>query len=193
MADDGNYGTGDIGLSQSMQHDATDMYGMTQTALQQFPPEFLQIYLRNQGIGHPGINHNEFQARGTWTQQEDEQLTNAVLQLGTKKWTDIAKFVPTRTSKQCRERWFHRLDPSIRREPFEPWEDQIIIEKQKEIGNRWAIIAQQIPGRSPSAVKNRWYSGLKNHHATHVQVDLNAMALMEQMTHDDSLVQNTDL
>ena len=193
MADDGNYGPSDMGMPQGLPQDATDMFGLPQAAMQQIPPDLLQIYMRSQGIGHPGMNQNEFQARGTWTQQEDEQLTNAVHQLGTKKWTDIAKFVPTRTSKQCRERWFHRLDPSIRRDPFEPWEDQIIIEKQKEIGNRWAIIAQQIPGRSPSAVKNRWYSGLKNHHTTHAQMDLNALAMMEQLPHDDTLPPNADL
>ena len=92
-----------------------------------------------------------------------------VHQLGPKKWTDIARFVPTRTSKQCRERWHHCLDPQIRHEPFEPWEDQLILEKQREIGNKWSIIAQQLPGRSPASVKNRWYSSLKtntNHIAT---------------------------
>ena len=183
MADDGNYVSSDIGIPQGIPQDSVDMYGLPQSMMQQIPQELLQIYMRSQGIGNPGMNQNEFQARGTWTQQEDEQLTSAVRQLGTKKWTDIAKFVPTRTSKQCRERWFHRLDPNIRRDPFEPWEDQIIIEKQKEIGNKWAIIAQQIPGRTPSAVKNRWYSGLKNHHATHAQMDLNALAMMEQMPH----------
>ena len=104
-------------------------------------------------------------------------MLSAVHQLGPKKWVDIAKFVPTRTSKQCRERWFHRLDPEIRHEPFEPWEDQIIITKQREIGNKWATIAQELQGRSPSAVKNRWYSGLKNYHTTHAQMNLEAMSL----------------
>ena len=99
--------------------------------------------------------------RGCWTQQEDDQLMSAVEQLGSKKWTDIARFVPSRTSKQCRERWFNRLRPDLKHEPFEPWEDHLIIQKQKEIGNKWSVIAQLLPGRSPGAIKNRWYSGLK--------------------------------
>ena len=115
---------------------------------------------------------NEFTARGSWTQQEDEQLIQAVNQFGPKKWIEIAKFVPTRTSKQCRERWHHRLDPEIKHEPFEPWEDQIILDKQREIGNRWSLIAHQLPGRSASAVKNRWYSGLKSQHPTHAQMEI---------------------
>jgi hypothetical protein len=72
--------------------------------------------------------------------------------------------VPTRTAKQCRERWFNRLCPEIKHEPFAAWEDTFIVEKQKELGNRWSVIARMLPGRSTNAVKNRWYSGLK---ATH--------------------------
>jgi hypothetical protein len=56
------------------------------------------------------------------------------------------------------------LAPDIRHYPFDAWEDQIIIDTQREIGNRWAVIAQKIPKRSPSSIKNRWYSGLKHCH-----------------------------
>ncbi|KAL7448218.1 hypothetical protein ACHAWC_000450 [Mediolabrus comicus] len=34
----------------------------------------------------------------------------------------------------------------------------ILIEAQKELGNRWAEIARRIPGRSENSVKNRWYN-----------------------------------
>ena len=134
-----------------------------------------------------GSRPNEFTARGSWTQAEDEQLINAVSQLGPKKWIDIAKFVPTRTSKQCRERWHHRLDPAIKHDPFEPWEDQIIIEKQREIGNKWSVIAHELPGRSPSSIKNRWYSGLRSQHPTHAQMDMTSinMGLHQPQMDDD--------
>ena len=146
------------------------------------PPELYQLLFRGQAGMKNGSQPNEFTARGSWTQQEDEQLIAAVQQLGPKKWIDIAKFVPTRTSKQCRERWHHRLDPQIKHEPFEAWEDQLIIEKQREIGNRWAVIAHQLPGRSASAIKNRWYSGLKSQHPTHAQMDITMgmVALQQQ-------------
>jgi hypothetical protein len=101
--------------------------------------------------------------RGPWSSSEDEQLLNAVARLGAAKWTDIAKFVPTRTSKQCRERWFNCLCPEIKHDAFQPWEDQVIIDRQRELGNRWALIARHLPGRSTNAIKNRWYSGLRSH------------------------------
>lgn len=105
---------------------------------------------------------NEISVKGTWTVQEDELLKDAVKKLGNTKWTDIAKLVPSRTAKQCRERWHNRLSPELKHGPFEPWEDNIIIQRQSEIGNRWSLIANELRGRSPGSVKNRWYAGLKN-------------------------------
>lgn len=157
----------------------------------QLPPELYSIlFMKSQNMAKSGSQPNEFTARGSWTQQEDEQLIAAVQQLGPKKWKDIAKFVPTRTSKQCRERWHHRLDPSIKHEPFEPWEDKLIIEKQREIGNRWSVIAHQLPGRSASAIKNRWYSGLKSQHPTHAQMDI--PMLIPQTPDSQSLLDPVD-
>jgi hypothetical protein len=124
-------------------------------------PEVFNLLMQMQGAGMPDPRDTNLINRGTWTQVEDELLTNAVRKFGSKKWTDIAKLVPNRTSKQCRERWCNRLAPNVKHEPFEPWEDQIIIDKQRELGNRWSIIARQLEGRSANAVKNRWYSGLK--------------------------------
>jgi hypothetical protein len=99
--------------------------------------------------------------RGTWAKHEDEILIRTVARFGSKKWTEISKFVPSRTAKQCRERWFNRLDPSLKKEPFEPWEDNLIVERQRELGNRWARIAESLPGRNPDSVKNRWYITLE--------------------------------
>ncbi|KAH0788716.1 Myb-like DNA-binding domain containing protein [Histomonas meleagridis] len=143
---------------------------------------------------------NSMITRGTWNQQEDEMLTTAVNQLGPKKWTDIAKFVPTRTPKQCRERWFQRLQPGIRHDPFEPWEDQVIIQSQKELGNRWSLIAQKLQGRSPSSIKNRWYSGLRNQTQARAQlemglnqIDPNLLLAHENGNNQDSVHNNNNL
>ncbi|OHT01796.1 Myb-like DNA-binding domain containing protein [Tritrichomonas foetus] len=136
-------------------------------------PDLLTLILQMQST--PIDKTSDMINRGSWSQQEDDMLINAVEQLGPKKWTDIAKFVPSRTSKQCRERWFNRLCPDLKHEPFEPWEDNIIIQKQREIGNRWAIIARELPGRSTNSIKNRWYSGLKTQHELSAQITLNPM------------------
>jgi hypothetical protein len=99
--------------------------------------------------------------RGLWTDSEDEQLREAVLRFGTNHWDSVTEVVPTRTAAQCRERWTFRLRPGLNKGPFEHWEDEIILKERARIGNRWAVIAREIPGRTSSAVKNRWYSELR--------------------------------
>jgi hypothetical protein len=117
--------------------------------------------MQMQGATRPNVNDSSLINHGAWSQMEDELLASGVRRFGSKKWTEIAKMVPNRTAKQCRERWCNRLAPTVRHEPFEAWEDDIIVEKQRELGNRWSVIARQLRGRSANAVKNRWYSGLK--------------------------------
>ena len=141
-------------------------------ALQGIPivPDIINLIIQMQQNGQMDAKPQEMVTRGSWTQVEDDLLMGAVQQFGPKKWTEVAKMVPTRTSKQCRERWFNRLSPELKHDPFEPWEDEIILQRQKEIGNRWSLIARQLPGRSPNAIKNRWYSGLKGQHEPLAQI-----------------------
>ena len=123
-------------------------------------PELFQMFMQLQSALPAGMQLRA-NSHGSWSSQEDEQLIHAITELKIKKWGDVAKCVPTRSSKQCRDRWFNHLAPELRHEPFERWEDEIILNRQKQIGNKWSTIAKELNGRSSSAVKNRWYSALK--------------------------------
>jgi hypothetical protein len=85
-----------------------------------------------------------------------------VQQYGTNQWNLVAESIPERTPCQCRERWTFRISPTLNKEPFQKWEDDLIIRARKSLGNRWKLIATKLPGRSYGAVKNRWYSVLRN-------------------------------
>ena len=47
-------------------------------------------------------------------------------------------------AKQCRERWHHHLCPGISKAPWSKEEDDIIIELQATIGNKWAEMARSV-------------------------------------------------
>jgi hypothetical protein len=96
-----------------------------------------------------------------WTQEEDEALRSGVREHGPRSWDAIARAVPGRAPKSCRLRWCQHLAPDLDSRPFTPQEDEEIIQKQREFGNKWATIARYLRGRSDNAVKNRWNTTLR--------------------------------
>ena len=97
------------------------------------------------------------QMRIPWSREEDQKLRNLVEQQGSKlNWSSVSKLMRNRSGKQCRERWRHNLDPTIKREPWSEEENQKLLRTYDELGSKWADIARQLPGRTDNAcVTNR--------------------------------------
>uniref|UniRef100_A0A0D9WWV0 Uncharacterized protein n=1 Tax=Leersia perrieri TaxID=77586 RepID=A0A0D9WWV0_9ORYZ len=103
-----------------------------------------------------GSNDKPPLINGPWTREEDEVLRNMVIQHGNRKWAEIAKSLPGRIGKQCRERWINHLHPDIKKDVWTGEEDKILIEAHKIFGKSWSAISRYLLGRSENNIKNHW-------------------------------------
>jgi hypothetical protein len=98
--------------------------------------------------------------RRKFSPDEDIRLRALVDSMGTKSWEEIARFIPQRTARQCRDRYKNYLLESLMTDPWTPEEDAIVIQQFHRIGPKWVEIGKMLNGRSGNNVKNRWHKHL---------------------------------
>jgi Myb-like DNA-binding domain len=93
------------------------------------------------------------------------------------KWPVIAKAIPGRSGKQCRERYLNHLKPSLKLDSWSLMEDARLYHVYHSAGSKWAMIAKLLPGRTDNSVKNRF------HHLSR--------RLEKRFAHDDNSTNDT--
>jgi hypothetical protein len=93
-----------------------------------------------------------------FTPAEDFHLMNIVMRSGPNDWQSIARQMPDRNARQCRERWTNYINPVLVSAPWTSDEENLLDEKLTEFGTRWHAIAIFFPTRSKNQIKNHWQS-----------------------------------
>jgi hypothetical protein len=87
---------------------------------------------------------------------EDALLRNVVETHGLGDWEKIAECLPSRSPRQCRDRWTNYLAPELINRPFTPEEDKVLYRKVHKYGQHWECLVNFFVGRSKNDLKNRW-------------------------------------
>jgi len=85
-----------------------------------------------------------------WEPPEDATLTAVIKSLveehgwasmSDADWRLVSARMPGRSTKQCRERYFNVLDPTIVRSPWRADELDVLFRAHNDLGNSWQEIA----------------------------------------------------
>ncbi|MQM02175.1 hypothetical protein Taro_034935 [Colocasia esculenta] len=109
-----------------------------------------------------GTSSSAAMKKGPWTAAEDAILMEYVRKHGEGNWNAVQKNSGlSRCGKSCRLRWANHLRPNLKKGPFSPDEERLILELHAKFGNKWARMAAQLPGRTDNEIKNYWNTRIK--------------------------------
>lgn len=110
-----------------------------------------------------------------FTTQEDALIKHLVETVGLKGWKEVAMHLPGLSVRQVRERYVNYIQQHTAVKEWTVEEDELLVEKYKEVGSRWAQMAPLFPGRTDVHLKNRMKLLLRRMKKSSTQQDLPAI------------------
>ncbi|XP_074746989.1 snRNA-activating protein complex subunit 4 isoform X1 [Strix uralensis] len=108
--------------------------------------------------------YNKDLKRKEWTKDEDQMLLELVeeMRVGSHiPYKKIAYYMEGRDSAQLIYRWTKSVDPSLKKGPWTPEEDAMLLAAVKKYGERdWYKIRTEVPGRSDAQCRDRYLKAL---------------------------------
>ncbi|XP_071430589.1 snRNA-activating protein complex subunit 4 isoform X2 [Pithys albifrons albifrons] len=108
--------------------------------------------------------YNKDLKRKEWTKKEDEMLLELVQEMRVGShipYKKIAYFMEGRDSAQLIYRWTKSVDPNLKKGPWTPEEDAMLLAAVRKYGERdWYKIRTEVPGRSDAQCRDRYLKAL---------------------------------
>ncbi|PIL36826.1 transcription factor [Ganoderma sinense ZZ0214-1] len=93
----------------------------------------------------------------TWTPDADRRLLTAIDMYGTDNWHLVARAVSEdATTSQCQSRYLRSLDPTLKRGPWTPEEDEHLRRAAAVFGHSWVDVAAFVEGRNNEQCRERY-------------------------------------
>jgi hypothetical protein len=106
------------------------------------------------------INQTEEQSskrnRSRFHPEEDKVLMQLVIKYGIERWETIARNIPGKSARQCRERWYGHVSPFALKQAWTREDDKLLIQKVNEFGKKWVKISSFFLNRTDISLKNRF-------------------------------------
>lgn len=104
--------------------------------------------------------------RHRWQPEEDALLRAYVRRYGARDWALLPQrmgrgLLHHRDPKSCQDRWKNYLRPGLKKGSLTPDEQALLVSLQAKLGNRWKLIAAQLPGRTPKRL-GKWWDAFKD-------------------------------
>lgn len=72
-------------------------------------------------------------------------------------WKKVSNQMGDRTVRQCKERYFHYLSPTINKKEWTNEEDSLLMSSVARLGKRWKVFERLFTKRTEIDIRNRYY------------------------------------